>query len=87
MKLYLQLFWQNLENGKMQKFGSVCRSFKNLLLQNYSTEFFDIAHKESLVYVIKVCSNSGNMYIIIEIIAGDNLNIANLMQFFENLLF
>ena len=42
--------------------------------------------KSSWVYVIKVCSNSGTTYIISEIIANDNFNIANLMQTFENLL-
>ena len=36
--------------------------------------------------VIKVCSNGGVTYIICEIIAKDNLNIANLMQIFENIL-
>ena len=25
------------------------QTFKNLLFQNYATEFFDIAHKQSLV--------------------------------------
>ena len=39
------------------------------------------------VCVIKVCSNGGATYIIGEIIAKDNLNIENLMQTFENLLF
>ena len=34
----------------------------------------------------KVCSNDGATYIICKIIAKDNLNIANLMQTFENLL-
>ena len=38
------------------------------------------------VCLIKVCSNGGATYIIGEIIAIDNLNIVNLMQYFENLL-
>ena len=38
------------------------------------------------VCAIKVCSNSGATYIICEIIAKDNLNKANLMQTFVNLL-
>ena len=38
------------------------------------------------VCAIKVCSNDFATYIICEIIAKDNLNIANLMQTFENLL-
>ena len=45
VKLHLQAFWQNFEYGKMQKFGSVYKTFKNLLLQNYPTEFLDIAHQ------------------------------------------
>ena len=36
--------------------------------------------------VIKICSNGGVAYIIGEIIDKNNLNIANLMQTFENLL-
>ena len=35
---------------------------------------------------INVCSNGGATEIISEIIAKDNLNIANLIQTFENLL-
>ena len=38
------------------------------------------------VCVIKVCSNGGATYIIGELIAKDSLNIANVMQTFENLL-
>ena len=38
------------------------------------------------VCLINVCSNGGATYIIRELIAKDNLNIANLMQNFENLL-
>ena len=52
--------------------------FENLLLQNYSTEFLDSSHKKSL----SMC-NSGSTNIIIDKIAKDNLNIANLMQTFE----
>ena len=37
-------------------------------------------------YIIKVCSNGGATYIICEVIAKDNLNIAILMQTFKNLL-
>ena len=45
VKLYLQAFWQNFEYEKCQNLVSVYKTFKNLLLQNYSTEFLDIAHK------------------------------------------
>ena len=38
------------------------------------------------VCAIKVCSSGGTIYIICEIIAKDNLNIANLMQTFKNFL-
>ena len=38
----------------------------------------------SWLCVIKVCSNGGSTYIIGEIIAKDNLNIANWMQILEN---
>ena len=37
------------------------------------------------VCVIKACSNGQAIYIIVEIIAKDYLNIVNLMQTFENL--
>ena len=56
------------------------QTFENLLLQNYSTKFLDIAHNRPLVCAIKVCSNAGATYIICEITAKDHLNIANLMQ-------
>ena len=72
------------------------QTFENLILQNYSTKFFDITYKYSLgmcnqslfkwwchLCVIKVCSNGGATYIIGKIIAKDNLNIENLMQTFE----
>ena len=36
--------------------------------------------------VIEVCLNGDAIYIISEIIAKDNLNIANLLKTFENLL-
>ena len=62
------------------------QTFENLLPQICTTEFLDITHKCPWVYVIKVCSNDGTTYIIGEIIAKDNLNIANFMQTFENLL-
>ena len=48
VKLYLQAFWQNFEYGKCKNVVSVYETFKNLLLQNYSTEFLHIAHKCSL---------------------------------------
>ena len=39
--------------------------FENLLLQNYSTKFLDIAHNyRPWVSAIKVCSNGGTTYII-----------------------
>ena len=46
------------------------QTFENHLLHNYSTKFLVIAHT----------------YIIGEIIAKDNLNIANLLQTLGNLL-
>ena len=55
------------------------KTFKNLL-QNFSTEFLDIAHKYSLVCLIDVYLNSGPIYVIIEITAKDDLNKANLVQ-------
>ena len=62
------------------------QTFENLLLQNYSTKFLDIAHNRPWVCAIKVCSNGGPTYIFSEIIVKNNLNKANLMQTFENLL-
>ena len=38
----------------------VIQTFENLILQNCSTEFYDIAHTHRpWVCVIKVCSNGG----------------------------
>ena len=37
----------------------VMQTFENLILQNCSTEFYDIAHTWFWVCVIKVCSNGG----------------------------
>ena len=64
------------------------QTFENLLLQNYLTKFLDrLLHiNRPWVCAIKICSNGGATYIICEIIAKDKLNIANLMQTFENLL-
>ena len=45
VKLHLQAFWQNFEYEKCKNLVSVYRAFKNLLLQNYSTELLDVAHK------------------------------------------
>ena len=66
------------------------QTFKNLLLQNYSTKFLDITYK----YSLGMCNQSlfkwwcqlhgGATYIIGDIIAKDNLNIVYLMQTFEN---
>ena len=54
------------------------QTFENLLLQNYFTKFLDIAHTNSpWVCVIKSGSIGGATYIIGDIIAKDNLNIAN----------
>ena len=64
------------------------QSFENLL-QNYSTEFLYCMQKVLgyvQVCVIKACSNRDATYIIIEIIAKENLNIVNLMQTSVNLL-
>ena len=63
------------------------QTFKNLLLQNYSTKFLDITYNGPWVCVIKVCSSGGATYIIGKIIAKDNLNMDILMLTFENLLF
>ena len=60
----------------------ILKTFSKTTQQN----FLDIAHNSNLIYVIKVCSNGGAIYIISEIIAKDNFNIANLMQIFGNLL-
>ena len=47
------------------------QTFENLLLQNYQTEFLDIAHTFLVqgACVIKVCLNCGAPYIILELIA------------------
>ena len=45
VKLHLQAFWQNFEYGKDKNLVSVYKTFKNLLLQNYSTEFLDNADR------------------------------------------
>ena len=73
VKLHLLAFWQIFENEKMQKFGFLKKSSPKLLdkILRYCTQ------KSSWVCVIKVCSNGGDNYIIGEIIAKDNLNIAN----------
>ena len=68
----------------MQKLGFCLQTFENLLLQNHSTEFFDIAQKWSLSMCN--CSNGGATYITGKVIAKQNLNMANLMYTFENLL-
>ena len=39
-----------------------------------------------MVSVMKIYSNSGTTYTIVELIAKDSLNIANLMQTFEIIL-
>ena len=63
------------------------QTFENLLLQNYSTKFLDIANKWTLGMSIKVCSNGGTTYIFCEIIAKDDFDLSiKLMQTFENLL-
>ena len=64
---------------------NLMQTFENLLLQNYTPKLLDIAHRP-WVCAIKDCSNDGPTYIICKIIAKNNLNKANLMQTFENLL-
>ena len=49
------------------------------LLQNFSTEFSDVATSSPWECVINICSNGGNIYIMDKILTKDNLNIANLM--------
>ena len=52
------------------------QTFENILLQNYSTEFFDTALTNSpWVSVNKFCSNGGTTYIIGKIIFKNSLNI------------
>ena len=50
-------YWRNNSQRQFQhrKFDT---NLENFLLQNYWTEFLDIAHSPSLC-VIKVCSNGG----------------------------
>ena len=59
--------------------ANLMQNFKNLLLQNYCTEFLDFAHE----YFLGMCNlsllNGCAAFIISEILAKDNLNIANLM--------
>ena len=43
--LLLVCFLFNLNMEKFKNLVSVYKTFKNLLLQNYSKEFLDIAHK------------------------------------------
>ena len=72
---------------KCKNLVSVCKTVENFFLRNCSTKFLDIVQCSSWVCVIKVCSTGFATYIFfIEIIAKDNLNIAHLMQTFENLL-
>ena len=49
--------------------SNLMQTFENLLLQNISIEFLDIAHNSPWACVIKVCSNGISTYIIAEIIA------------------
>ena len=48
------------------------QSIENHLLQNYLTEFLDIARNSPWVCVILVCSNGGATYIIGKLLAKDN---------------
>ena len=61
------------------------QTFENLL-QNCLTKFLDITHKSSLGMCIKVYSNGGSTYINSKLIAKANLNIAIVIQTFENLI-
>ena len=80
VKRHLQAFWQNFENGK-------CKNLVSGPLKIFFSKNSQILHTNSpWVCVIKVCSNGGFTYIISELKAKDNLNIANRMQIFENLL-
>ena len=82
MKLYLQAFWQNFENGKMQKFGFCLQEIKKSSPKLLNRILGYYAHNPG-VCVIKICSNSGAIYFISEIIAKDNFKRANLLQTFE----
>ena len=53
---------------KCKNWVPVYETFKNLLLQNCSTQFLDLHTNSPWVCVIKVCSNGGATYIIGEII-------------------
>ena len=55
------------------------RNFDANLLKSSSPKLLDkfLRYYIQIVCVIKVCSNGGATYIICEIIAKDNLNIAN----------
>ena len=48
VKLRLQAFCRTLNMEKSKNLVSVYKTFKNILLLNYLTEFVDIAHKWSL---------------------------------------
>ena len=76
VKLHLQAFPQDLENGKMQKIWFLFE--KPLRISETTQHNSQILHKNSpWVYVNKVCSNSFATYIISEIIVKVSLNIAN----------
>ena len=78
---YSNLFkwWCHLHcRQKNLNIENLMQTFENLLLQNYLTKFLDIAHTNSpWVCVMKSGSIGGVTYIIGDIIAKDNLNIAN----------
>ena len=81
-------YWRN--NGQRQfehrKFdANVWKSSSPKLLNKILRYYIQIVL--GYVFTFKVCSSGGAIYIIGEKIAKDNLNIENLMQTFENLLF
>ena len=59
------------------------QTFENLFSKTTQQNSLILHTNSPWVCVIKVCSNDGSTYIIREIIAKDNLNIADLMQTFE----
>ena len=75
---------KKFEYGKMQKLGFL---FIMRPLKSFSPKLLNkILRYCTLGMCHKVCSNGGATFIIGEKIVKDNLNIANLMQTFENLL-
>ena len=81
VELYLQAFWQNFENGKMQKFGFCFQDLK----KSSSPKLLNIILRYCTLIVLgyvllKFVQVVAAPYIIGEILAENNLIIVNLMQ-------